>query len=163
MKSKGGYSGSAVGWGMAEIRRNSAWGELDIERFLNETVIPIRLACETPGGPLVSSLWFRYADGRLWCATQKTASITSRIAANPAVGFEIAGDQMPYSGVRGQGAATLVDDAGMDTLLLLIDRYLGTRESGFAQWLISNATNETAICIEPDWLTSWDFSSRMAR
>ena len=146
-----------------DIRRNSAWGEVDIARFLTETVIPIRLACETPNGPLVSSLWFRYADERLWCATQKTASIANWIAGNPVVGFEIAGDSMPYSGVRGQGRATLVDEAGMDTLLLLIDRYVGTRESGFAKWLIGNAENETAICIEPDWLTSWDFSSRMSR
>jgi hypothetical protein len=70
---------------------------------------------------------------------------------------------MPYRGVRGQGRASLIDEAGMDTLLLLIDRYLGTRESRFARWLIGKAANETAICIAPHWLTSWDFSSRMNR
>jgi len=46
-------------------------------------------------------------------------------------------------------------------LLRLLDRYLGSRDSGFATWLIERASTEVAIRIEPTWLTSWDFSKRM--
>jgi hypothetical protein len=46
-------------------------------------------------------------------------------------------------------------------LLQLIDRYLHSRESKFAQWLIERQAEELAIRIEPEWLSAWDFSARM--
>ncbi|MEJ2138717.1 MAG: hypothetical protein P8Y61_04565 [Gammaproteobacteria bacterium] len=69
---------------------------------------------------------------------------------------------MPYRGVRGQGRATLDDAIGAPTLTRLIDRYLGTRESGFARWLMARSNFEVAIQVEPEWMTSWDFSQRMS-
>lgn len=44
-----------------------------------------------------------------------------------------------------------------------MDRYLGTRDSGFARWLLARQDREVAIRIEPDWLTSWDYGERMSR
>jgi hypothetical protein len=77
-------------------------------------------------------------------------------------GFEVAGDAAPYRGARGQGRATLSGDAGPVLLLRLIDRYLQRRDSAFAQWLIARREYEVAIRIEPQWLTSWDYSARMS-
>ena len=64
-------------------------------------------------------------------------------------------------GFTGLSAALNLAEQGMDVLLQLMDRYLGTRDSQFARWLISQATDEVAIAIQPDWLTAWDFSERM--
>lgn len=147
---------------MSTIRSSSAWDEQQINRFLADTVIPIRLACiDRDGDPLVCSLWYLYADGALWCATQQTASVIKLLEANPRCGFEVAPETMPYRGVRGQGKVALSAEQGPGVLLRLLDRYLGTRDSGFATWLIARSSTEVAIRIEPAWLTSWDFSQRM--
>ena len=147
---------------MTKLRANSAWDRQRIDQFLQDTVIPIRLGCRTrDGAPLVCSLWYLYDDGVLWCATQQTANIVSLLEENPHCGFEVAPETMPYRGVRGQGRAMLSVDDGVKILERLIDRYLGTRESEFALWLLSMSDNEVAIRIEADWLNSWDFSDRM--
>ena len=147
---------------MTELKASSAWDQPQIDDFLRDCVIPIRLGCLTPDGvPLVCSLWYMYEDDALWCATQQTASVVSFLKNIPRCGFEVAPEAMPYRGVRGQGRVTLSDSAGPDTLLRLIDRYVGTRESAFALWLLERSDTEVAIRIEPEWFTSWDFSDRM--
>jgi nitroimidazol reductase NimA-like FMN-containing flavoprotein (pyridoxamine 5'-phosphate oxidase superfamily) len=147
---------------MRTIRSSSAWDEQQINRFLADTVIPIRLAClDRDGEPLVCSLWYLYAEGALWCATQQSASVTKFLEAEPRCGFEVAPDAMPYRGVRGQARVSLSAAQGPGMLLRLIDRYLGNRDSDFATWLIARSATEVAIRIEADWVTSWDFSTRM--
>lgn len=147
---------------MPTIRSSSAWDVQQINRFLADTVIPIRLACiDRDGDPLICSLWYLYEDGAIWCATQQTASVIELLSANPRCGFEVAPETMPYRGVRGQGIVSLSPTQGPGILLRLIDRYLGSRDSGFATWLIARSSSEVAIRIEAGWLTSWDFSKRM--
>jgi nitroimidazol reductase NimA-like FMN-containing flavoprotein (pyridoxamine 5'-phosphate oxidase superfamily) len=149
---------------MSKIRSNSAWDTQAIDKFLRTTVIPISLACNNKAGaPLICSLWYLYDDEVLWCATSQSASIVKFLEHESRCAFEIAPESMPYRGVRGQGQATMVAEQGPAVLLQLIDKYLGTRETEFAAWLIGRSADEVAIRIEPDWLNSWDFSSRMSR
>jgi nitroimidazol reductase NimA-like FMN-containing flavoprotein (pyridoxamine 5'-phosphate oxidase superfamily) len=145
------------------IKSGSAWDQQQITQFLRDTVIPLRLACLTGSGiPLVCSLWYLYEAGAIWCATQQSARVITFLEREPHCGFEVAPEAMPYRGVRGQGKAILSRDGeGEDVLLRLIDRYLGDRDSAFAAWLIERAASEVAVRIEPDWLTSWDFTRRM--
>lgn len=144
------------------IRPNSTWSLKTIERFLGEQLIPIRLACIASNSrPVVCSLWYLHAEGALWCATQRTAKVASYLELHPVCGFEVAPEAMPYKGVRGQGKVTISRERGVDVLERLIDRYLGTRDSDFARWLLLRAGNEVAIKIEPTWMTAWDFSQRM--
>jgi nitroimidazol reductase NimA-like FMN-containing flavoprotein (pyridoxamine 5'-phosphate oxidase superfamily) len=160
-----GYDNAALIAGvfvMRMIRSSSAWDEHRIKQFLSDTLIPIRLACiDRQGDPLVCSLWYLFAEGALWCATQQSANVTKFLQAEPRCGFEVAPDSMPYHGVRGQGRASLSSAEGPGMLLRLIDRYLGARDSEFASWLIARSATEVAIRIEADWVTSWDFSARM--
>lgn len=147
------------GW---RCRRDSAWDTPGIEQFLRVTTIPVRLACLTANGaPLVCSLWYLYADGALWCATQASARIVALLAREPRCGVEVAGDLPPYRGVRGQGLAVIDAAAGAAVLPQLIDRYLGSRDSPFARWLLARQAEEVAIRIAPDWLSAWDYSRRM--
>jgi len=147
---------------MPLIRSSSKWALPEIEVFLRECVVPLRLACLTPRGiPIVCSLWYLYDEGALWCATQADAKVAAYLEKHSFCGFEIAPDALPYRGVRGQGKVTCSQERGLDVLWRLIDRYLGSRDSEFARWLISRASSELAIRIEPSWLTAWDFSPRM--
>lgn len=144
------------------IRPGSAWSAAEIDSFFREAAIPVRLAClATNGSPLICSLWYLYDDGAVWCATQRDARLVSWLQADPRCAFEVAGDDPPYRGVRGQGQAALSQADGPAVLGRLIDRYLGTRDSGFARWLLSRQHDEVAIRIDPEWLTSWDFTRRM--
>ena len=145
------------------IRDSSAWDATVITEFLRNSRIPVRLAAvSASGSPLICSLWYAYADGAIWCATQRDAYFAGLLRNNPLCGFEVAADSLPYRGVRGQGRASLSDTAGPDTLAQLIDRYLENRESSLAQWLLARKTDEVAIRIEPVWLTAWDYSQRMS-
>lgn len=144
------------------IRRTSAWTADGIGRFLDDARIPLRLACVGgDGAPLLCSLWYLRHEDSLWCATQRSARLAGWLANDPRCAFEVAGDDPPYRGVRGQGEAELSDAEGPAVLGRLVDRYLGTRESAFARWLLSRQQDEVAIRIRPAWMTSWDFTRRM--
>jgi len=147
---------------MSTLRSSSAWDQQQINEFLRTALIPIRLACaDKAAAPLICSLWYLHADGVFWCATQQSAHVVKMLERSPDCGFEVAPDSMPYRGVRGQGRVALLPEQGATVLQQLIDRYLGSRDTKFAKWLMSRAANEVAIKIQPDWLNSWDFSSRM--
>jgi hypothetical protein len=144
------------------MKRKGPWSRQQIERFLEDVRIPVRLACNgSAGHPLLASLWFAPMDGLLWCATQRSASIASLIARDPRCAFEVSVETPPYRGVRGTGLATLHDDRGEEILRLLIDRYMGDATSKLASFLLARVEHETAIAIAPQTLTSWDYEERM--
>lgn len=148
---------------MTKVHVNGPWSAAEIERFLAEQVIPIRLGCVTGSGwPLVASLWYVYRDDLLWCATQASAGVVKHLRADSRCSFEVATNAPPYRGVRGQGHAYIDPSAGEGVLRTLVERYLGTHDSAFARWLLQRADSEVAIRIEPRRLRSWDFSRRMA-
>lgn len=134
----------------------------DVQRYLEKAVIPLRLSCATPSGwPTVLSLWYLYRDGKLYCATQKTAKVVSYLTREPRCAFEIASDLPPYCGVRGQGLATIDTDLGLDTLRQLLGRYLGGTENPLAERLLSRDRAEVVIVIKPVNLHSWNYAERM--
>ncbi len=141
----------------------SAWTQAEIESYLEASKIPMRLACiEDSGFPLVCSLWYLYQDGCIWGATHETAKVSKLLALNPKCAFEIAPNEMPYRGVRGQGVAKLLREEAADVLPRLINRFLGDSNRSLADWLLSRVDHEFAIQIEPQWITSWDFAQRMS-
>lgn len=138
------------------------WNGQKAEAFLDETVIPLRLACQGEAGfPVLASLWFVPLEGTLWCATQEGARATALLRRDPRCAFEIAPETPPYRGLRGQAEARLEPARGPEILDLLIARYLGDDDTDFARWLRSRADREVAIALEPRHLLSWDFRERM--
>ncbi len=134
----------------------------DYKNFLEGVRIPIRLACKTESGwPMILSLWFIYLDGALYCATRKKAKIVTYLLNNKECAFEIAGDQPPYCGIRGQARASIDQSRGVEILELLLDRYLGGRDNALAENLLGNSSDEVAIRLDPINLFSWNFSARM--
>jgi len=140
------------------------WQPSRIQRFLDETRVPLRLACNGRAGhPVLVSLWFVPLEGKLWCATQRSAKVVSHLARDPRCAFEVAEERAPYRGVRGQADASLHDERGESILRLLVDRYLDGPEGAFARWLLARAESEAAIAIDPRNLVSWDYTRRMSR
>lgn len=141
--------------------RSGPWDHAEVEQFLEESVIPIRLATIGRSGPLVQSLWFLYDNGSLWCATQAEAVVVSRLTADPRCGVEVARDAPPYRGVRGSAQAVILPGAAGEILPRLIERYLGSAPSPLGEWLLSRIDSEVAIRLDDLQISSWDFSSRM--
>lgn len=146
---------------LPSVVQSGPWDMGTIEEFLRTATIPVRLATGGRHGPLVQSMWFTWTDGLLWCATQPDAVVVQRLRADPRVGFEVAGDDRPYRGVRGHGRAQLLPERGPEVLEILIGRYLGDGDASLAAWLRSRAAGEVALAVEVDGWASWDFSHRM--
>ena len=108
----------------------------EVDQILHDAKIPIRIAFIKPNQfPNVISLWYVYINQKIYCATQKSAKIVSYLENNPVCGFEIAADKPPYKGVRGEGTAKIIDENGSETLEILIDKYLGKKESILSKFL----------------------------
>ena len=107
------------------------------------------------------SLWFVYEQGRLYCATQESSKLIYHLRQNPRCAFEIAGDQPPYRGLRGQAEVILSSELGPAILERLIRRYLKGLETPLGKRLLSQAVNEVAIEIKPLRIFQWDYTNRM--
>jgi hypothetical protein len=107
-----------------------------IERELApNTKIPIRIGFINPNGvPSIISLWYIDINGKIYCATQKTAKILHYLENKPTCGFEIAGDQPPYKGSRGEGTVKIIPSKGPEILKILIKKYLGDKESTLSKF-----------------------------
>lgn len=131
------------------------WSQDAIVVYLQQIQIPLRLASVTSSGwPLVISLWYLYENGRFYCASQKTAKIVAHLKREPRCAFEVAADEPPYRGVRGQGKAVIILERGAEMLSRLLERYLQSAASPFAQWLLTRSRQEVAIEIEPVAVTT---------
>lgn len=135
----------------------------DVEAYLEETVLPLRLAATSPTAwPIVVSLWFSYEGKSLICATKRSSRIAESLIASPRCAFEIARETAPYFGIRGQGVAAVSDEDAMATLERLAERYLGHGRERFKKWLLRSSKNEIVIRIRPVAFHSWDYRKRMA-
>ena len=140
------------------------WSLSEALDFLDNTIIPIRIAAISQSGwPVVASLWYVRDGDVIWCSTQTSSSIARHFGANENCGFEVAADQPPYRGVRGQAHATLHPDRGNEILSLLIDRYFGDRQRKLAKWLLSRTEDEVALRLRLFKCQTWDYTERMRR
>ncbi|MFX0114343.1 MAG: pyridoxamine 5'-phosphate oxidase family protein [Candidatus Hodarchaeota archaeon] len=134
----------------------------ETERYLKEVQIPLRLSCATESGwPVVLSLWYVYMDGKIYCATVETAKVVEYLRKEPRCAFEVAADEPPYCGIRGQARATIIKPRGVEILKMLLERYLGGSNSSLAKKLLKEGRSEVAIELQPVNYTIWDFTDRM--
>jgi hypothetical protein len=130
--------------------------------FIAEQRIPIRLAANTATGfPVVLSLWFLPENQQLLAAVHRDARIAKRLEADPRCAFEIAPNEPPYRGVRGQATATLEPEGAGTLLERLLHRYLGSTDSSLGRFLLARAEEELIVRLQPTWIGSWDYSRRM--
>lgn len=146
----------------SSIRRSGPWSESRVREFLSATCIPMRLAANTDSGfPVVLSLWFLPQDDQILGAVHQDSRIAKRLTDDPRCAFEIAPDEPPYRGVRGQAMASLESEGAGKLLERLLDRYLGSTDSSLGRFLLSRADEELVVRLRPTWLGSWDYTQRM--
>ena len=149
-------------WPVAEIRRTGPWSEIEVREFLATSAIPMRLAVNTSSGfPVVLSLWFLPESDELLAAIHRGARIAKRLRADNRCAFEIAPNEPPYRGVRGQATATLGNEGARTLLERLLHRYLGSTDSSLGRFLLGRADEELVVRLKPKWIDSWDYTSRM--
>ena len=149
---------------MLQPHLSGPWSISQIESYLNEKAVPLKLSVISSGGwPVIVSLWFVFDENRIICASRKNSKIITFLKNNPRCAFEVSGEVPPYSGVRGQGIAKLIDKDRDGILERLHDRFLGRQDTPFKQWLLRNSENETIISIAPKRLMTWDYSARMTK
>lgn len=139
--------------------------KLDVKNFtdiISDTKIPIRIAfLKRDGVPNIISLWYEQIEGKIYCATQKSAKIVSYLEKHSTCGFEIATDKSPYKGTRGSETARIIDEKGEEILKILMKKYLGDKESILSKILKKNVKTEVAIEITPEKIFHYDYSMRM--
>ena len=139
------------------------WSETDIQQFLTQVRFPVRLACVAGDGfPRVVSLWYQYVEGLLLCVTHKDSHLASLLRNNARVGFEVSPNDPSYHGLRGQGRVELELVGSSNTLVELLNRYLGGTQSSLGKWLLSRTDEELLITVRPHRLFNWDYRERMA-
>ena len=135
----------------------------ELEAYLRDTVLPLRLAASSPSGwPMVVSLWYLYENKSLFCVTKRSSRIAESLIGSERCGFEIARETAPYFGIRGQGVASVTNANALLTLERLAERYLSRDRELFQQWLLRRAKDEIVIRIRPVAFHSWDYRKRMA-
>ena len=145
-----------------EIDIRGPWSRDDIDTYLGQSRLPLRIAgLGEDGFPRVVSVWFQYEAGTFFCATHRDSQLAGIIRRNPKVGFEVATNEPPYFGVRGQGLAELSEEGGAQALEALIDRYLGDTNESLGRWLLSRGDEELLLRVAIQRFYSWDYRKRM--
>lgn len=145
------------------VKLKGPWTRAETEVFLQNCPWPLRLACTGADGyPRVVSVWYRFHNNTLQCVSHRGSALVRLIERDPRVGFELAPNDPPYHGVRGQGRVTMVPLGDSDVLEALLDRYLGDQESRVGNWLLSRKDEEMLLTITPERLFTWDYRQRMA-
>lgn len=142
---------------------NGAWSAEEVAAFLEEATVPIRIATRRADGtPWPVTVWYRYRDGTFESATHANATLVTLLKNDPQVGFDVSTNDVPYSGIRGAGTATVSHDGGREVLRDLANRYLGGTDSSLARRLLDADREEVLIRIDPEEIFSWDYADRMA-
>ncbi len=145
------------------ISASSDWNADQVAAYLADSIIPMRIAVNGNRQPLLCSVWYQFDEdsGTLLAASHVSSALIKSLQKNPYCSFEIAPNDPPYMGVRGNGEVSLSKANAGSVLTELINRYLGNTDSKLAQWLLSRVDDEYVITITPTSLTAWDYSPRM--
>jgi general stress protein 26 len=138
------------------------------ERFL-ESKLNLQIATiDEKGEPNIQPVWFYYDkdQGKLLITTSKLAKKTQNLRRKSTIYFSIDhenyDENIPPSGVKGKGTATIVEDP--DRIVPQADRismkYLGTLDHPVAKMITDGARKGEVVLVEisPKFFSTWDYS-----
>ena len=140
-----------------------SWSGSEIEAFFEKARIPLRVSLVTKNGMLIVPVWFEYREGRLLSCSPESSLLVTSLRENPKIAFDLSTNDLPYKGVRGRGVSRCSTAKDNNALERLLQRYLTSTDNTLAERLLGRTEAEAIIEFELEWLTSWDFSSRMDR
>src|SRR5919107_992753 len=137
------------------------------ERFL-ESKLNLQIATiDEKGEPNIQPVWFYYDkdQGKLLITTSKLAKKTQNLRRKSTIYFSIDhenyDENIPPSGVKGKGTATIVEDP--DRIVPQADRismkYLGTLDHPIAKMISDRSMKGEVVVIEitPKFFSTWDY------
>ena len=142
-------------------RSYGAWTGAEIERFLAETRVPLRLSFQSKNGLLIVPIWFEYQANRFLSCSPNDSLLVKALRARPQVAFDVSTNDLPYQGVRGRGTAQCSVTSDKAALERLLHRYVASTDNNLSKWLLNRRGAEALIEVEVGWITSWDFNNRM--
>lgn len=146
-----------------QLSDSSDWSVDEIAEYLTASRIPIRLAVDEQGCPIICSVWFNFDpdSANIYCVSHENSHLVKLLKAAGCCGFEVAPNEPPYRGVRGKAEVEVLSGSAEELLNNLIEDYLGNTDSKLAKWLLGRSAKERVIRITPTWITAWDYSERM--
>jgi hypothetical protein len=146
----------------ANVQPKSDWALPEIEQFLIHQNTPMRIAVmDSQGFPMICSVWHQYNDGKIFAVAHKNSKLVKKLRQSPQCAFEIALNQPPYKGVRGQAVATIGEQSAGTQLEALLDRFIGDGYDQLRGFLNKRGEDERLITLTLGKISAWDFSPRM--
>ncbi len=145
------------------ISDQSAWNAPQIESFLLTQNTPMRIAVmDVNDYPMICSVWHQYHENKIYAVAHKNSKLIKKLRQHPHCAFEIAPNEPPYKGVRGQAKCSITEQDCDKKLKTLLDKFLGSGYEQLRHFLSSRSKDERVIELSLQKLTAWDFSERMA-
>lgn len=107
-------------------------------RALVELPIIATLCTLGRDGPMLSAVWYEWADGGVSCSVPPDGVIERNVRRHPWAALLIAGTDRPYCGIEYRGEVTTRDDY-LPVLTRLAIRYLGVLAG--AEYLLGHPVN----------------------
>jgi hypothetical protein len=89
-------------------------------------------------GPMLSAVWYEWADGGMSCSVPPDGVIERNVRRNPWAALLVAGTDRPYCGIEYRGEVATRDDY-LPVLTRLAIRYLGVLAG--AEYLVGHPAN----------------------
>ena len=143
--------------------KQSAWDSNEIERFLVAQKTPMRIAVlDHDDFPMICSVWHHYHEQKIYAVAHKNSKLIKKLTAHEQCAFEIAPNEPPYKGVRGQAIAHISSQHCDEKLNHLLEKFLGSGYQQLKNFLQSRSDDERVIELQIKKVTAWDFSQRMS-
>jgi uncharacterized pyridoxamine 5'-phosphate oxidase family protein len=155
--------GSSTEKSSMAVSSKSAWNTAQIEDFLHAQKTPMRIAVlDHDEFPMICSVWHQYHDEKIYAVAHKNSKLIKKLKAHPQCAFEIAPNEPPYKGVRGQAISVVSTFDSEDTLNQLLKKFLGEGYKDLQNFLQARSDDERVIELRLEKVTAWDFSKRMS-
>jgi PPOX class probable F420-dependent enzyme len=124
--------------------------------FLQEKFLAVMATTRQDGTPLLSPVWYEYADGVFWVVINQGDAKDRHLRRRPWLTLVIAEQAFPYRGVEAAGKAALSDDGGLEATTRMAHRYL-TREAARSYLAKTTDIPVRLVQLRPERIRAWDF------
>lgn len=129
----------------------------EIEPFLSEPRIAVLATVDERGWPLLTPMWYEYADGQFLMTTARHRRKVKNILRDDRVSLCIEHRSRPYKAVVVQGRATVTEENEEQVMRRIFRRYIDREE---ADRLVDARDPQVVITVTPERTISWDHSKR---
>jgi PPOX class probable F420-dependent enzyme len=124
--------------------------------FLQEKFLAVMATTRQDGTPLLSPVWYEYADGVFWVVINQGDAKDRHLRRRPWLTLVIAEQAFPYRGVEAAGKAALSDDGALEATTRMAHRYL-TREAARSYLAKTTDIPVRLVQLRPERIRAWDF------